>query len=119
MPHVWMAPGLQGLSERDGKGVAPIGLIGNHRHQTSTLVEATRGDDAELGQVAPQCIDKHRSLPDQKIVDTVCNERRLLLWGLAANWKCSKGDRRLARAPVPLAQHDLLPLGVRQRRFCS
>jgi hypothetical protein len=30
-----------------------------------------------------------------------------------------EGDRRLARAPVPLAQHDLLPLGVRQRRFCS
>jgi hypothetical protein len=37
-----MAPGLQGLSERDGKGVAPIGLIGNHRHQIFDLVEATR-----------------------------------------------------------------------------
>jgi hypothetical protein len=56
----------------------PIILIGNHRHQILDLVEATRCDDAERGQVAPHCIDKHRSLPDQKIADAVRDERRLL-----------------------------------------
>jgi hypothetical protein len=40
------------------------------------------GDNAELGQVAPQRIDEHRSLPDHKIADAVGDERRLLLRAL-------------------------------------
>jgi hypothetical protein len=72
----------RGRNAAGARRKASIGLIGNHRDQIFDLVEATRRDDAELSQMAPQCIDEHRSLPDQEITDTVRDERRLLLRAL-------------------------------------
>jgi hypothetical protein len=63
-------------------GNAPIALIGDHGSQFVDLLNAKRRDDPELSQVASQGIDQHCPLPDQKIAETVRDERCLLLRSL-------------------------------------
>lgn len=57
-------------------------LISDHGSQFFGLLDATRRNNPEFGQVAPQRIDQHGTLPNQQIADTVRSERCLLFWGL-------------------------------------
>jgi hypothetical protein len=47
--------------------------------EIADAVPPRRSDDAELGQVATQCIDEHGPLPDQQITRSMVQQRRLLI----------------------------------------